>query len=83
MSKKAPLEVGYRTYEEFCRTFEPDKHGNMKRAIQVIGCRRNTPYAWKYGCAPDAIYLARLCELGADVRYILTGYRTERRTENE
>ena len=75
MSKKAPLEVGYRTYEEFFRIFELDKHGNMKRAVRVIGCNRKTPYVWRDGSAPDAIYLARLCELGADVVYILTGRR--------
>lgn len=75
MSKKAPIEVGYRTYEEFCRIFEPDKHGNMKRSVQIMGCDRKTPYEWKCGSAPDAIYLARLCELGADVVYILTGRR--------
>lgn len=77
MSKKAPIEIGYRTYEEFYRIFEPDKRGNMNRAIQIMGCDRKTPYEWKEGRAPDAIYLSRLCELGADVVYILTGRRRQ------
>lgn len=78
MSKKAPIEIGKRTYEEFYRIFEPDKHGNMKRAVRVIGCNRKTPYEWRDGSAPDAIYLSRLCELGADVLYILTGRKEKR-----
>lgn len=77
MSKKAPIEIGQRTHEEFCHIFEPDKRGNMKRAVQLIGCNRKTPYEWRDGRTPDAIYLSRLCELGADVVYILTGRRTK------
>lgn len=75
MSKKAPIEIGQRAYEEFCRIFEPEKNGNKKHALQTIGCDRKTPYEWRDGSAPDAIYLSRLCELGADVVYILTGRR--------
>lgn len=75
MSRKAQIEIGYRAYEEFCRIFEPDKRNNKKRAVQIIGFDRKTPYEWRDGRAPDAIFLARLCELGADVVYILTGRR--------
>lgn len=78
MSKKAPIEIGRRAYEEFYRIFEPDKHGNMKRAVKIIGCNRKTPYEWRDGRTPDAIYLSRLYELGADVAYILTGRRKQK-----
>jgi hypothetical protein len=83
MSKKAPIEIGCRAYEEFCRISNLDRYGNMKRAVRVIGCDRKTPYQWRDGVAPNTLYLAKLCELGADVRYILTGRRTERKNENE
>ena len=75
--RKSDIKIGSRAYEEFCRIFEPEKHGRMKKAIKLMGCDHKTPYAWRDGTAPDAIYLQRLCELGADVTWILTGIKKE------
>lgn len=73
--KKAPIEIGYRAREEVLRLFEKDKD-----ARAALGCGINTITHWGEGDTPGAIYLARLHELGADVIYILTGRREERKT---
>ena len=80
MSKrKAPLEIGYRAYKELCRVCPLNEFGKT----ETVGCDRKTMYDWKNGGAPDALFLQRLHYMGADVIYILTGRRTERKTEDE
>lgn len=73
--RKADLEIGYRAYEELGRIFEFGKKGHTKQAIELLGCNRKTVYGWGSGLAPDAIHLAQLHRVGADIIYILTGER--------
>lgn len=70
MQKKADIDIGHRAYEETMRLF-PKK----KQAMLAIGCSKHVLPGWECGSAPTIIYLARLCELGADVEWILTGRR--------
>lgn len=72
MSKKAPIEIGYRAREEVLRLFDKDKD-----ARAALGCGINTITHWGEGDAPSTLYMARLHEVGADVVYILTGRRTK------
>ena len=73
MQKKADIGIGHRAYQEAMRLF-PKK----KQARLAIGCSKHVIPGWKYGAAPTIIYLARLCELGADVDWILTGKRRKK-----
>lgn len=73
--KKADVAFGYRAYEELDRIYELGKYGRAKSEIKTLGCNRKTIYEWKAGTAPDAMYLARLHQMGADIIYILTGAR--------
>lgn len=63
----ADITIGRRAYEEVLRLFP-----KMKDAERIIGCENYTIYKWKDGVSPSAIYLARLLEIGADIRWILT-----------
>ena len=73
MSKrKSDIAIGQRAYEEVTRIFP----GMMPKAIaKTFGCDRRTIYEWRDGTTPDGIYLQRLCFLGADIDWILTGRR--------
>ena len=74
--RKARIEIGQRAFEEVDKIFNVSKYGGMITATKTIGCHKNAIYEWENGKAPDAIYLQRLHEIGADVIYILTGRRT-------
>lgn len=66
--KVADISIGQRAYEEVLRLFP-----KIKDAERIIGCEHYTIYKWNQGVSPSAIYLAKLLELGADIRWILTG----------
>lgn len=73
MSKrKADVRIGYRAAEEALRL---SGYSALNASLQ-IGCSRKLVYAWADGCAPTAIFVQRLHELGADIPYILSGRRT-------
>lgn len=74
--RKARIEIGQRAFEEVDKIFNVSKYGGMITAAKTIGCYKNAIYEWENGKSPDAIYLQRLHEIGADVIYILTGRRT-------
>ena len=74
MSKrKSKIEIGHRTYSEIQRLFPNKKKRDIAR---LIGCERKSIEAWRDGCSPSGIFLARLHYLGADVIWILTGERS-------
>lgn len=73
--RKARLEIGHRAFEEVDKIFNVKKYGGMITATKTIGCHKNAIYEWECGKAPDAVFLQRLYEIGADVIYILTGDR--------
>lgn len=67
---KGNTDIGHRAYVEVLRIFP-----KMKDATLALGCRDNNIYKWGEGVCPSAKYLARLCNAGADVIWILTGRR--------
>lgn len=73
--KKPDIAIGYRAVSEVKRLFPKRKH-----AVIAIGCGNDALKEWGCGVAPSAVQLARLCELGADVVWILTGRRTNHGT---
>jgi hypothetical protein len=68
---KAELEIGKRAAQEAFRLF--DRAKDAQKAI--CGNNNGLLYHWMEGVAPSAKYLQRLCFLGADIDYILTGRR--------
>lgn len=64
--------IGERAYEECFRIW-----GNIEDATDDIDA--SAPIViqrWRNKVSPDAVNLAMLCEFGADIKYILTGERT-------
>lgn len=64
--------IGARAYEECLRIW-----GNIEDATDDIDA--SAPIViqrWRNKVSPDAVNLAMLCEFGADIKYILTGERT-------
>lgn len=74
MRLKGDVRIGERTYEEITRLFPGKKPTAIAR---VIGCERRSIHAWRGGETPSGIYLQRLCYLGADIDWILTGRRKD------
>lgn len=73
---KPQVEIGKRAFEEVIRIYP-----KMKDAKNSLGISSNLLlYDWLRGVAPSAKYLQRLCYVGADVIYILTG---KRKNENQ
>ena len=72
MSKiKGDIEIGRRAFEEAVRLFDTPSEASRR-----IGVRRKLLYAWREGCVPCGIFLAKLHCAGCDVIYILTGKKT-------
>ena len=70
--RKGDTGIGKRAYAEIKRIFP----GMMPKAIaKAVGCDRRSIYAWRDGETPNGIFLQRLCFLGADIDWILTGRR--------
>lgn len=64
--------IGARAYEECLRIW-----GNIEDATDDIDA--SAPIViqrWRNKVYPDAVNMAMLCEFGADIKYILTGERT-------
>jgi hypothetical protein len=51
---------------------------NDPQIANVLGCRRQASHTWSKGETPSGMFLQRLCELGADIDWILTGRRKEK-----
>jgi transcriptional regulator with XRE-family HTH domain len=68
------LEIGKRAYAAVHQLF-PDK--TCQQIAELIGCRKQAIYWWSQGETPSGIYLQRICELGADIDWILTGRRKD------
>ena len=65
----ADREIGYRSFEVLIT-----KYGSVKKILQSTPIQRSTLYEWKSGVSvPSAYWLQYLCEIGADVRFILLG----------
>lgn len=75
--RRASLEIGHREFEEVDKIFDLSEYGRMIAATKAIGCHKNAIYECDDGKAPDAIFLQRLHDIGADVIYILTGKRAD------
>lgn len=65
--------IGKRAYEECLRLWDSieDATDAIEASAPVV------IYRWKHLCLPDAINLSMLCKHGADIKYILTGERTQ------
>jgi len=70
--RKADVRIGYRAAEEALRL----SGFSVSHAATLLGGDRKLVYTWADGCAPTAIFMQRLLEMGADVTYILSGRRT-------
>lgn len=69
---KSDVRIGYRAAQEALRLADC----SATHAARLIGCDKKSIYAWENGEAPSAVYLQRLCELGVDINYILTGRKS-------
>ena len=67
MNLKAEIDIGLRA-----SNFLKKKYGTVKE-MKKYGFDKKVYYRWKEGQAPSPYYLQLLCELGADIVYILTG----------
>lgn len=57
-----------------CYEFLIEKYGSVKKIIEKTRIPRSSVYEWMNGdSVPGAYYLQYLCELGADIKFILTG----------
>lgn len=64
--------IGSRAYEECLRLWD-----TVENAMDAIDASATVViYRWNKDYMPSAVYLARLCKAGADIKYILTGERT-------
>lgn len=64
--------IGERAFEECLRIW-----GDIEDAAYDIDASGTIViYRWKNKAYPDAVNMAMLCEFGADIKYILTGERT-------
>ena len=64
--------IGKRAFEECLRMW-----GRIEDAADAIGASAKIViYRWNKDFMPSAFFLARLCKAGADIKYILTGERT-------
>jgi hypothetical protein len=70
--RKADVKIGERAYVAAHALF-PDM--NDTQIANMLGCRRQAIHTWSQGETPSGIFLQRLCELGADINWILTGRR--------
>lgn len=72
MKRKGNIEIGKRAAREAYRLY-PDE--STVGICRKLGCNRKLLGDWQAGVSPSALLLARLCELGGDVIWILTGKR--------
>ena len=70
MGRKASINIGRRALEEVDRLYPV-----RRRAMEAIGCSKNTFEGWEHGHTPTPIFFERLYHIGADIPYILTGSR--------
>lgn len=71
---KAELEIGKRAAQEAFILFDRAKDAQAA----ICGKNNGLIYHWMEGVSPSAKYLQRLCFLGADIEYILTGRRSKK-----
>ena len=72
--RKGDVNIGKRAYVEV-HNILPDK--TYPEIAQIIGCRRQALHMWSKGEIPSGIFLQRMCEMGADIDWILTGRRKD------
>lgn len=70
--RKSDERIGKRAYVAV-HNLLPDM--NDSQIAQILGCKRQAIHTWSNGETPSGIYLQRMCELGADIDWILTGRR--------
>ena len=78
MKRKSDIRIGQR-YVVAARQLFPDI--SDKKIAKIIGCSPGMLYEWQEGKAPSGIYMQRLCYLGADINWILTG-RSKQNEDN-
>ena len=70
--RKPDIEIGRRAFEFF--NLQPE---GARKACKKANIPHETVYDWNSGkSTPSAYYLQKLCFLGADIHYILTGKRS-------
>ena len=70
MKKKADINIGKRADLAVHQMF-PDY--DDQTIAKIIGCHRHIFFEWRQGKTPSGFYLQRMCSLGADIDWILTG----------
>ena len=71
MRTKPDVKIGRRAFEFF--NMQPE---GANKACLKFNIPHETVYEWANGICPSAYYLQKLCLLGADITYILTGKRS-------
>lgn len=75
----ADREIGKRAVEELYRLFPSLSEKQITRKLALD---RKCLYEWKNGTTPGGFALQRLCVEGCDIKYILTGRRTQNESIN-
>lgn len=76
-NKKADIGIGRRAVEELYRKFPMLTDAKISK---VIGINRKSLWFWKQGETPSGFALQKICYAGCDVKYILTGIRSIKRS---
>lgn len=64
---KAQIEISFRCFQWLLNRF-----GSVKKICEQTPISRTVLYSWKNGeTTPSAYFLQYLCEIGADMKYIL------------
>lgn len=71
MKRCSDINIGIRAFEFF--SFQPE---GITKACKKANIPHETVCDWQNGICPSAYYLQKLCFLGADINYILTGKRS-------
>lgn len=69
--KKADIEFGHRAWDEVQRLFK-----NPRQAAARLGITRSIIYDWRDGHSLTMLSLEKLYYAGADIKYILTGRKS-------
>lgn len=70
MKRECEVGIGKRAWSAILDIY-PDKTNAW--IAKTLGTSTVTLWEWTQGKTPSGIFLARLCELGADIEWILTG----------
>ena len=73
--KKGDIEIGRRAVEELREMFPELSNEAIAKRLHMD---RNVIWLWMDGVTPSSIALQRMAIAGCDVKYILTGLRSDK-----